>query len=158
VHQWARERFEKARVGRLATTASTGGPHLVPVVFALVGDVVWSAVDAKPKSTRSLRRLANIESNPRVSMLVDQYEDDWSRLWWVRIDGAATVVPVDSDDGPLALSALSAKYSQYAAETPLGPLIRIAVGSWTSWSARSASDDPADSAGRTPRHMPRPVV
>jgi len=119
---------------------------------------VWTAVDAKPKSTRSLRRLANIESNPRVSMLVDQYEDDWSALWWVRIDGAATLVSVDSDDGPRALSALSAKYSQYAAETPLGPLIRIAVDNWTSWSARSASDDPADSAGRTRRHQPRPVV
>jgi PPOX class probable F420-dependent enzyme len=158
VHQWARERFENARVGRLATTAATGGPHLVPVVFALVGDVVWTAVDAKPKSTRSLRRLANIESNPRVSMLVDQYEDDWSALWWVRIDGAATLVSVDSDDGPLALSALIAKYSQYAAETPLGPLIRIAVDSWTSWSARSASDDPPDSTGRTRRRQPRPVV
>ena len=119
---------------------------------------MWTAVDAKPKSTRSLRRLANIESNPRVSMLVDQYEDDWSALWWVRIDGAATLVSVDSDDGPRALSALSAKYSQYAAETPLGPLIRIAVDNWTSWSARSASDDPADSAGRTRRHQPRPVV
>jgi len=136
VHQWARERFEKARVGRLATTTSTGRPHLVPVVFALVGDNVWTAVDAKPKSTRELRRLANIESNPRVSMLVDQYEDDWSALWWVRVDGDATVVSVDAEDGRLALSALAAKYPQYAAQVPAGPLIRITVGSWTSWSAR----------------------
>jgi len=158
VHQWARERFENARVARLATTTSTGGPHIVPVVFALVGDVVWTAVDAKPKSTRSLRRLANIEANPRVSMLVDKYEDDWSALWWVRIDGAATLVPGDWDDGPSALSALSAKYSQYEAETPLGPLIRIAVDSWTSWSARSASDVRSDSAVRDPTHQPRPVV
>jgi PPOX class probable F420-dependent enzyme len=157
VQQWARERFENARVGRLATTATDGGPHLVPVVFALVGDVVWTAVDAKPKSTRSLRRLANIEADPRVSMLVDQYEDDWSALWWVRIDGAATLVSVDSDDGHLALAALSAKYPQYAAEIPLGPLIRIAVHSWTSWSAGSASDDPADPALRAP-HQPRPSV
>ena len=119
---------------------------------------MWTAVDAKPKSTRSLRRLANIEADPRVSMLVDHYEDDWSALWWVRVDGAATLVSVDSDDGPLALSALSAKYSQYAADPPLGPLIRIAVDSWTSWSARSASDDPADSAVRTPPHGPQPVV
>ena len=136
MHQWARERFEKARVGRLATTTSTGRPHLVPVVFALVGDNVWTAVDAKPKSTRELRRLANIESNPRVSMLVDQYEDDWSALWWVRVDGDATVVSVDAEDGRLALSALAAKYPQYAAQVPAGPLIRITVGSWTSWSAR----------------------
>ena len=136
VELWARERFENARVGRLASTTPTGGPHLVPVVFALAGDVVWTAVDAKPKSTRSLRRLANIESNPRVSILVDQYEDDWSALWWVRVDGAATVVPVDSTEGPLALSALRAKYPQYATLAPLGPLIRIAVENWTSWSAR----------------------
>jgi len=101
-----------------------------------VGDNVWTAVDAKPKSTRSLRRLANIESNPRVSMLVDHYQDDWSALWWVRIDGDAGVVSVDTGDGRVALSALAAKYAQYAAQAPLGPLIRIAVGSWTSWSAR----------------------
>ena len=136
VHQWAHERFAKARVGRLATSTPTGRPHVVPVVFALVENNVWTAVDAKPKSTHSLRRLANIESNPRVSMLVDQYEDDWSALWWVRIDGDATIVSVDASDGRLALSALSAKYPQYATQAPPGPLIRIAVVSWTSWSAR----------------------
>jgi len=97
---------------------------------------VWTAVDAKPKSTRSLRRLANIESNPRVSLLVDHYEDDWSALWWVRVDGEATVVSVDAVDGPIALSALAAKYSQYGADAPAGPLIRIALGNWTSWSAQ----------------------
>ena len=123
-------------MGRLATTTPTGRPHLVPVVFALVGDVVWTAVDAKPKSTRSLRRLANIESNPRVSVLVDHYDDDWSALWWVRIDGAGAVVPVDAQGGPLALSALRAKYRQYTAQSPPGPLIRIDVDGWTSWSAR----------------------
>lgn len=136
MHQWARERFRKARVGRLATITVTGSPHLVPVVFVLLGDIVWTAVDAKPKSTRSLRRLANIESNPHVSMLVDQYEDDWSALWWVRVDGDATVVSVDAEDGRLALSALAAKYLQYQVQAPPGPLIRIAVRSWTSWSAR----------------------
>ena len=134
--QWAREQFEKARVGRLATTTPEGRPHLVPVVFALVGNNVWTAVDAKPKSTRSLRRLANIESNPRVSMLVDQYDDDWSGLWWVRVDGDATVLPVDAEGGRLALSALAEKYPQYAALAPPGPLICIVVDSWTSWSAR----------------------
>jgi PPOX class probable F420-dependent enzyme, Rv0121 family len=136
VDQWAREQFEKARVGRLATTTSEGRPHLVPVVFALVGNNVWTAVDAKPKSTRSLRRLANIDSNPRVSMLVDQYDDDWAALWWVRVDGDATVLPVDAEGGQIALSALAAKYPQYAAQAPAGPLIRIVVGSWTSWSSR----------------------
>ena len=143
MHQWARERFEKARVARLATTTSSGHAHLVPVVFALMGSTIWTAVDAKPKSTRSLRRLANIQSNPRVSVLVDHYEDDWSALWWVRVDGDATVVSVDDADGRLALSVLAAKYPQYTAQAPPGPLIRIAVGTWTSWSARDgAGDDP----------------
>ena len=136
VHEWARERFEQARVGRLATITSTCRPHLVPVVFALVGSNVWTSVDSKPKSTRSLRRLANIESNQQVSMIVDQYEDDWSALWWVRVDGDAKVVSVDTEDGRKALSALVAKYPQYATQAPPGPLIRIAVGSWTSWSAQ----------------------
>lgn len=135
VHTWARERFAAARVARLATTTPEGRPHLVPVVFAVVGDRVWTAVDAKPKSTRSLRRLANVESNPRVSLLVDRYEDDWSALWWVRVDGHATVVPVEAQEGDLALSALAAKYPQYAAQAPSGPLIRIEVDHWTSWSA-----------------------
>ena len=136
MHTWARERFEKARVARLATTTPEGRPHLVPVVFALMGNNVWTAVDGKPKSTRSLRRLANLESNPRVSMLVDQYDDDWSALWWVRVDGDATILPVDAEGGRLALSAMAAKYPQYAALAPPGPLICIVVDNWTSWSAR----------------------
>lgn len=136
MHEWARDRFEKARVGRLATTTSTGHPHLVPVVFVLLGTSVWSAVDAKPKSTRLLRRLANIESNPQVSMLVDWYEDDWSALWWVRVDGDATVETVDAAEGRLALVALAAKYPQYESQAPAGPLVRVAVRNWTSWSAR----------------------
>ena len=136
VHPWTIERFDGARVARLSTMTSAGRPHLVPVVFAMTANVVWTAVDAKPKTTRSLRRLANIGSNPRVSLLVDHYEDDWSRLWWVRADGAATVVTVGGEEGHHALEALAAKYAQYAAQAPAGPLIRIAVDSWTSWSAR----------------------
>ena len=136
VHHWAIQRFEGARVGRLSTTTSAGRPHLVPVVFAAAAHVVWTAVDAKPKSTRSLRRLANVESNPWVSVLVDHYEDDWSQLWWVRADGEATVVSVESEDGHLALAALAAKYPQYAGQAPAGPLIRIVVDTWASWSAR----------------------
>ena len=93
-------------------------------------------MDAKPKTTRSLRRLAKIESNPRVDMLVDHYEDDWSQLWWVRADGEATVVAVESEDAPPAPAALAAQYPQYAAQAPGRPLIRIAVDDWTSWSAR----------------------
>ena len=83
----ARGRFAAARVARLATADATGQPHLVPVTFAVAGDMVYTAVDAKPKRTTALRRLANVAANPRVSLLVDHYDDDWSRLWWVRADG-----------------------------------------------------------------------
>lgn len=122
-------------MARLATVAADGRPHVVPIVFALDGEVVWSAVDAKPKSTRSLRRLANITAHPRVSLLVDHYDDDWRALWWVRLDGRATVEPVDGRDGRAALSLLGAKYPQHAAEPPPGPLIRVVIDRWTSWSA-----------------------
>ncbi|WP_024873855.1 TIGR03668 family PPOX class F420-dependent oxidoreductase [Saccharomonospora piscinae] len=136
----ARRLFAAARVARLATTGADGAPHLVPVTFAMdLGDVV-SAVDAKPKSTRALRRLRNIRAHPRVSLLVDHYDDDWSRLWWVRADGHATVT--DSDPG--AVTALAAKYQQYARTAPAGPVIRVRVTTWRGWSA--SADPPAPPA------------
>lgn len=135
MHPWARERFEAARVARLATVSSQGRPHLVPIVFAVTGDVVWTAVDDKPKTTRSLRRLANIGANPRVSLLVDHYDDDWAALWWVRVDGHATATSVEEEHGRTALDALAEKYPQYAVARPPGPLIRVVVDAWSSWSA-----------------------
>ncbi len=81
MHPWARQRFEAAHIARLATASPQGRPHLVPIVFAVMGDVAWTAVDGRPKTTRSLRRLANVESNPRVSILVDHYDGDWSAPW-----------------------------------------------------------------------------
>jgi PPOX class probable F420-dependent enzyme len=128
-----RERFAAAPVARLATVRRDGRPHVVPVVFALVGDVVWTAVDAKPKSTRRLQRLRNIEAHPEVSVLADHYEADWARLWWVRLDGRAVVRQLDDGDAELALSALSGKYEQYEREPPPGPLIRIEPLAWHSW-------------------------
>ncbi len=136
MEQWARERFAAGRVARLATMSPGSRPHLVPVVFAAVGDTVWTAVDAKPKSTRSLRRLANVETNPRVSLLVDHYEEDWTALWWVRADGNARIVPVGSAEGAAGVTALVAKYPHYQAEPPPGPVVVIAVVGWSSWSAR----------------------
>jgi len=116
---------------------SAGGlPHLVPVVFAVAADTLWTAVDTKPKSTRALRRLANIQENPLVSLLVDHYEEDWSALWWVRADGTATVVPAGSADGQAGVAALVAKYPQYQMEPPPGPVVVIAVDRWRAWSAR----------------------
>jgi PPOX class probable F420-dependent enzyme len=123
--------FANARVAHLATVDATGAPHLVPLVFALVGDVIHSAVDAKPKRHTALRRLANIAHEPRVSVLADQYDDDWTRLWWVRADGDARVL----DSSPDGLAALTAKYPQYLAAPPPGPFLRIDVRRWSSWSA-----------------------
>ena len=122
------DRLAAARVGRLATVTAGGRPHVVPVCFALHGGTIYTAVDAKPKSTRALRRLENVRATGRASLLVDHYEEDWSRLWWVRVDGAAEVL--DSDDG---IDALAAKYEQYRAARPAGPLIAIAPERWRSW-------------------------
>jgi PPOX class probable F420-dependent enzyme len=130
-----RGRLADARVARLATVSADGRPHLVPVVFALLGDVVWSAVDAKPKSTRRLRRLANIEDTGRASLLVDAYEEDWSSLWWVRVDGPAQVLPADDVDAAVGLDALVAKYPQYRDHRPEGPVVAVRCETWRSWSA-----------------------
>ncbi len=111
----------------------------MPVVFVLQDEIVWSAVDAKPKTTRALRRLANIEAHHRVSLLVDHYEDDWSALWWVRADGSATIEPVGSQEGRVAVAGLTDAYPQYAAQPPPGPLIRVVVDHWSSWSAQDAA-------------------
>ncbi|NKZ80236.1 TIGR03668 family PPOX class F420-dependent oxidoreductase [Prescottella equi] len=128
-------RFVDAPVARMATVSADGGPHLVPVVFAAVGDVVFTAVDDKPKSTRRLRRLANIAATGRVSLLVDHYDDDWSRLWWIRVDGTGEVLEPDSDVGVAAIDALVTKYHQYASMRPTGPVIEVRVSGWREWSA-----------------------
>jgi PPOX class probable F420-dependent enzyme len=127
-------RFASASVARLATVAPDGMPHLVPVVFALRENVFYTAVDAKRKSTRRLRRLANIESNPKVSVLVDHYADDWTRLWWVRADGVAAI----HDDGDAlqeGYDLLREKYRQYRAVPLDGPVITVDVRHWNSWHA-----------------------
>lgn len=128
----ARQRVRDARVGRLGTITESGRPHLVPCCFAVDGDTVYSAVDAKPKSTLALRRIGNITANPAASLLVDHYDEDWSALWWVRIDGAARVVdsPTDADR---ARDLLAAKYPQYRDVAIPGPVIAIAVSAWTAW-------------------------
>ena len=126
------ERFAAAPVAHLATVTPDGRPHVVPIVFALDSEVLYTAVDGKPKSPARLQRLANIEANPKVSILVDHYADDWSQLWWVRADGVATVV----SDGPefaRGLELLRAKYPQYEHVSLDGPVIAVAVEKWSSW-------------------------
>jgi PPOX class probable F420-dependent enzyme len=103
-------------------------------VFACAGDVVWTAVDSKPKRTRALHRLANVRENPRVALLVDHYEDDWDALWWARADGVARVV--EAEAAPEALAALAARYARYVMAPPPGPVIEVAVERWSGWSAR----------------------
>ena len=131
----ARRRLGTAPVGRLATADAAGVPHAVPVVFVVDGDRLHIAVDHKPKRGTDLRRLRNIRENPRVALLVDHYDDDWTRLWWARADGTAAVV----DDtaamrGPI--DALVAKYPQYRDARPDGPVITITVERVSGWSYR----------------------
>lgn len=123
-----------SRVARLATASLDGRPHVVPITFAVRGDVIVTAVDQKPKSTTRLRRLRNIAANPWVSMLADHYSDDWTTLWWVRADGRAQIVE-DAAVRRAAVVDLAAKYEQYRDDPPAGPVVLIAVESWTGWSA-----------------------
>lgn len=133
----ARRRFSAARVARLATADATGQPHVVPFVFAVGGDTIFSAVDHKPKRTTALRRLTNISENPAVSALVDVYDDeDWDRLWWVRADGSAAVWDPGSDGWRRGLELLCDRYRQYADRPPDGPVIALEVARWTGWEGR----------------------
>jgi len=122
--------LEGARVARLATIDPRGRPHVVPISFALDGDTLYTAVDEKPKRTRELQRLRNIEANPRVEVLIDHYEDDWSRLWWVRLRGTARIV-----DDRRAMELLAAKYPQYQERPPAGPVIAVSIDERIEWTA-----------------------
>jgi PPOX class probable F420-dependent enzyme len=121
-------------VARLATAGSDGQPHLVPVTFAVDGDLIYSAVDHKPKTTANLRRLRNIRENPRVALLADHYSEDWEDLWWVRVDGRASVI---DDEGSMShpLDVLAERYEQYRQTRPAGPVIVIEAERWTGWGA-----------------------
>jgi PPOX class probable F420-dependent enzyme len=136
-----RAHLAAARAGRMATVRPDGRPHVVVCVFALEGDRLWTAVDAKPKRTARLQRLANVRANPAASLLVDHYEEDWERLWWVRADGAAEVVE-SGDPRDRALAALAAKYEQYERSPPGGPVIAISIERLSGWSATSKRDPP----------------
>lgn len=128
--------FSAARVAMLATAGADAVPHLVPVVFAVPenrSDILYTAIDAKPKTTLRLRRLVNIEHNPAVSLMVDHYADDWSKLWWVRADGVASIhhSGVEMATG---YALLRAKYPQYERVELDGPVVTVEIHRWTSWS------------------------
>ena len=134
----ARARFEEAPVAHLATVGADGAPHLVPITFALDGDTIYTAVDAKPKRGSPLRRFRNAAANPRVAVLVDRYDADWTRLWWARADGRASIV-TEGNELERALSALRSRYPQYAQVALAGPAMVIAVDRWSGWSSTDGS-------------------
>jgi PPOX class probable F420-dependent enzyme len=127
-------RLEAARTGHLGTVGADAAPHVVPICFALDGDRIYFAVDSKPKRTRDLKRLRNIAANPRVTMLVDHYEEDWRLLWWVRVDGLARVVAAP-DEVEAAIALLQRRYSQYRDARPEGPVVAISIDRLSGWSA-----------------------
>lgn len=124
----------EARVGRLATLDPDGRPHLVPVVFVVDGDTVYTAVDRKPKRSLRLRRLANVRRDPRATLLVDHYDEDWTKLWWVRLRGRGRVVD-RGVERELAMHLLRDKYPQYREAPPPGPVLALEVDEWRGWSA-----------------------
>jgi PPOX class probable F420-dependent enzyme len=141
-HETMRRLVEAARVARLATVDADGRPHLVPVCFVLTsersdgpdGDRVYLAVDHKPKRGTELRRTANLRATGQACLLIDRYDEDWSQLWWVRLDGHGRQVP-DPAEADQALDLLAAKYPQYRADRPDGPVLRIDIDGYRGWSA-----------------------
>ncbi len=130
-----RDQVANAPVARLATLRPDGTARLVPITFALVDGLICSAIDeVKPKRSTRLARLADVARDPRAAVLVDTYADDWSRLWWVRIDGTAAVHEA-GDLHTRALAALVAKYPPYAAAPPSGPVLVLTPMSWAGWTA-----------------------
>ena len=128
-----RRRVTESRVARLATIDPDGRPHIVPIAFALVGETLYSAVDWKPKRSRRLQRIENARRRPDVAVLVDHYDDDWTRLWWVRLRGLARVVEA-GEEVARALEALIAKYEQYRITPPGRPVLAIDIVEWHGWS------------------------
>ena len=130
----ARALFASAPVARLATVRPDGSPHVVPVCFAFSGEAIYTAVDHKPKASAALARLRHIAAEPRVALLADRYDDDWSRLWWVRVDGDASVVE-SAQEREAALGALAGAYPQYAERPPEGPVIAVRPRRYRGWRA-----------------------
>ena len=132
-----RRLVSEARVARIATVRPNGAPHVVPIVFAVEEDVLYSSVDEKPKSSRRLQRITNMRKDPRVSVLVDEYDEDWNQIWWVRLDGRAEII----EDGPgrdRGLELLAEKYPQYREEMPpQGEVVAVRIESWRGWSFSS---------------------
>lgn len=128
----ARARFAASPVAVLGTVGPGGAAHLVPVTYVVSGDRVFIAIDDKPKRGHDLKRLRNIAANPRVCLLAQHYQEDWSGLWWARADGTARVI--DAGDMPFGvLGGLVGRYDWYRAHQPAGPVIEVGVERWSGW-------------------------
>jgi PPOX class probable F420-dependent enzyme len=132
-----RELISTSRVARLGTLDPDGRVHLVPVVFALEGDTLYTAVDAKPKRSRTLQRIENARARADVTVLLDHYDEDWERLWWVRLRGHARVLD-EGEEAAHALELLEAKYERYRRDQPGPPVLAVDIEEWRGWAAADA--------------------
>jgi PPOX class probable F420-dependent enzyme len=133
---WAGELLSSERVARLALLDERDLPRVLPVVFAVWEGAVWSAIDQKPKRSAEPARVRRLRRRPDAALLVDRYDEDWTRLAWVEVRGPVRVLA--ASEAPDALAALGNKYGQYAERPPAGPLIRLEPERATCWSARAA--------------------
>ena len=127
---WARSLLDGARVGRLGLLDERDLPRVLAVTFVVWEGAVWSAVDRKPKRTPEPARVQRLRRRPEAALLVDSYDDDWTRLAWIELRGRVSIEPL----GP-ALDALAAKYPQYVEERPQGPLLRLVPERCNCWRA-----------------------
>jgi PPOX class probable F420-dependent enzyme len=130
----ALEFLANSRVARLASVRPDGRPHIVPITFAVTGSAIVTMIDHKPKTTTRLQRLRNIEANPSVSVLVDEWSEDWEHLRWARADGTARI-HADGHVWHQSREALLAKYSQYSDRPPEGLAIAISIDGITGWAS-----------------------
>jgi PPOX class probable F420-dependent enzyme len=127
-----RSKVAEARVARVGTLDESGSIHLVPVVYVVDGDTWYSPSDAGP---RPVKRLRNVLANPQTSILIDEYDEAWSRVWWVRLRGRGRMIESGAE-GERARRLLGAKYPQFAdatADSLAGPVMAVEIKQWTGW-------------------------
>ncbi|MGH2450264.1 MAG: TIGR03668 family PPOX class F420-dependent oxidoreductase [Candidatus Limnocylindria bacterium] len=131
--------LESARVAYLGTADQYARPHVVPIVFVYEHPHLYTPIDRKPKRSddwRALRRVRNIETNGRASVIVDRWDEDWSRLAWVLLEGTADLLEGGAER-ERAIARLAAKYPQYREVAIDGPVIRVTVERRVDWSAET---------------------
>src|ERR1700738_2613327 len=136
------------RVGHLATANARGIPHVVPVCFAVVGDSAYITIDEKPKGAAPLKRVRNILENPAVALVVDRYDEDWTRLGWVMLRGRAEILRAGTEHDH-AQELLRSRYRQLAAmQIADRPVIAVRLERVKSWGDLSVGADEADHDGQ----------